>query len=270
MGIIVSENFDSRTSTVGNISTVELRYTVYSDPPAPITDTQARDALMPHIPDAYDPWGQGLFFLPRKTVQMRPISHHMWEAIVTYEQSVAEDVPLLSFDTGGGTQHIVASRETVGRYGPKSSAATGKMIGATKDGVEGVDIVVPVYQFSETHYFKDEDVTPAYKNTLFFLTGKVNSGTFRGFARGECLFLGASGTRRGDGGWEITFKFAASPNEMNLAIGNITGIAKRGWEYLWVTVEDYVDESIPAIIKKPVAVYVERVYEEASFAQLDI
>ncbi|MCK4343502.1 MAG: hypothetical protein KAY37_17450 [Phycisphaerae bacterium] len=77
--------------------------------------------------------------------------------------------------------------------------------------VEGVDIAVPVYHFSETHYLPDAIVSPAYRGTLFSLTGKVNGGAFKGFAAGECLFLGAAGAKRGSGDWEITFRFAASP-----------------------------------------------------------
>ena len=40
-------------------------------------------------------------------------------------------------------------------------------------------------------------VTGGYKATLFYLTGKVNGGPFKGFAPGEVLFLGASGSQRG-------------------------------------------------------------------------
>jgi len=68
-------------------------------------------------------------------------------------------------------------------------------IGVTDTGVEGVEIVVPVYNFSETHYLPDGQVTQGYKLTLFGLTGKVNNGSFRGFAAGEVLFLGASGSK---------------------------------------------------------------------------
>ena len=32
-----------------------------------------------------------------------------------------------------------------------------------------------------------------------------------GLAAGECLFLGASGSKRGEDDWEIAFRFAASP-----------------------------------------------------------
>ncbi len=59
-------------------------------------------------------------------------------------------------------------------------------------------------------------MTGAYKSTLFFLTACVNSDGFKGFAPGEVLFLGASGTQRGQEDWEITFKFAASPNATGL------------------------------------------------------
>ena len=139
--------------------------------------------------------------------------------------------------------------------------------------VEGVDITVPVFQFSETHYFTNDEVTPAYKGTLFSLTGKVNAGAFKGFQAGEVLFLGASGARRGtdpDDDWEITFRFAASPNASGISVGDISGISKRGWEYLWVRYADQEDTGSHAIVKRPVAAYVERVYDEGSFAGLGI
>jgi len=136
--------------------------------------------------------------------------------------------------------------------------------------VEGVDIAVPVYHFSKTHYLPDAIVTPAYRGTLFNLTGKVNGGAFNGFAAGECLFLGASGAKRGSGDWEITFRFAASPNVTNLTIGDITGVDKKGWEYLWVRYADSVDDTAKALVKKPIAAYVERVYEYGDFSLMGI
>jgi hypothetical protein len=143
--------------------------------------------------------------------------------------------------------------------------------------VQGVDITVPIYNFSETHYLTVEQVTPEYKGTLFQLTGKVNSGGFRGLAAGECLFLGASGTLHGTetetettGDWEITYRFAASPNKTGITIGSITGIAKKGWEYLWVRYADVEDMDAMAMVKRPVAAYVEQVYEDADFSLLDI
>jgi len=113
-------------------------------------------------------------------------------------------------------------------------------------------------------------VTPAYKATLFALTGRVNDGTFKGFAAGECLFLGATGSKRGSGDWEITYRFAASPNATNLTLGDITGINKKGFEYLWVRYEDVEDTTAKALVKRATAVYVEKVYLDGDLDLLGI
>ena len=129
---------------------------------------------------------------------------------------------------------------------------------------------MPVYQFSETHYLDDAVVTGAHKATLFAITGTVNNAWFKGFAAGECLFLGASGSMRGGGDWEITFRFAASPNVTGLSIGPIFGIDKKGWEYLWVRYADVEDEDAKMLVKRPISAYVEQVYNLTNFAGLGI
>jgi hypothetical protein len=147
----------------------------------------------------------------------------------------------------------------------------GGAIVVTHDNVEGVDITVPVYNFSETHYLSAATVTTAYRDTLFQLTGKVNNGSFRGLAAGQCLFRGASGSRRGtdsEDDWEITYKFAGSPNRTGITVGTISGIAKKGWEYMWVRYADAEDAN--TLVKQPVAVYVEEVYEDGDFDDLNI
>jgi len=179
-----------------------------------------------------------------------------------------------SFDTSGGSQHITQSLATPGSYASPGLAGVpnfGGAIGVTQDNVEGVDITVPVYTFSETHYLPNSTVSNAYKGTLFNLTGKVNDGAFKGLSAGECLFLGASGSRRAsEDDWEITFRFAGSPNKTGLTIGDIVGVSKKGWEYLWVRYQDKEDAVAKMLIKKPIAAFVEKVYEEASFAALGI
>jgi hypothetical protein len=202
------------------------------------------------------------------------IAEEIWEGTVRYGQLERPETGDSSyqFDTGGGTQHITQSLQTVGRYAPPGKTAPDFQgaIGVTHDNVEGVDITVPVYNFSETHYIPSTSVTPAYKATLFFLTGKVNAGPFRGFAPGEVLFLGASGSKRGQDDWEITFRFAASPNVTGLVIGDITGINKKGWEYLWVRYADDEDAAAKVLVKKPIAAYVEQVYQYGDFSGLGI
>lgn len=96
------------------------------------------------------------------------------------------------------------------------------------------------------------------------------NGSFKGLAAGECLFLGAAGSKRGDEDWEITFRFAGSPNVTGLSVGPITGISKKGWEYLWVRYADVEDDNAKALVKRPVAAYVEQVYDAGNFGALGI
>jgi len=100
-----------------------------------------------------------------------------------------------AFDTSGGTQHITQSLGTIASYAASGTPPNfGGAVGVTHDSVEGVDITIPVYSFSETHFLDAAFVTPAYYGTLFNITGKVNNASFKGLAAGECLFLGASGS----------------------------------------------------------------------------
>jgi len=268
VAITVTEKFESRRSTTGDNPSAELVYTVRGT----TDDIEARTATEAESPATYDG-------LPRQSVSVEPVGEDHWDATVRY--ALTQSTPpqtgdsAFSFDTGGGTQHITQSKATVGTYAASGTTAPDFQgaIGVTHDSVNGVDVTVPVYQFSETHYLPDSQVDSAYKGTLFALTGKVNAGSFRGFAAGELLFLGASGSRRGTGAdddWEITFRFAASPNVSGLSVGPINGIAKQGWEYLWVRYADAEDTGAGAIVKRPVAAYVERVYESGNFGGLGI
>lgn len=270
MPISVEEKFDSRRSSVGQPEAAELRYVVRGTD----DDLAARAALASEAPTTYDG-------LPRRTVGIEPgEAPGVWEGEVRYGvESVDFGGPpqtgesVFAFDTGGGAQHITQSKETLSTHaapGVPAAPDFGGAIGVTADSVEGVDIVVPVYHFTETHYLADALVTTAYRGALFLLTGRVNNAPFKGFNAGEVLFLGASGSKRGQGDWEIAFRFAASPNASNLSVGPITGVDKKGWEYLWVRYGDDLDEAADALVKRPVAAYVERVYDDGNFSLLGI
>ena len=70
--------------------------------------------------------------------------------------------------------------------------------------------------------------------------------------------------------WEISFRFAASRNEVDIVIGDLPEIDKLGWDYLWVQYADAEDEDASELIKKPIAVYVEKVYLKTDFETLGI
>jgi hypothetical protein len=266
--ITLREKIDSRASETGQNPSVTLLFLLEGTS----DDLSAKTLAWNSTPTMYDGLVRQSLGIEPEWVDTNALDGR-WLVTVRYGSST-EDPPTgdstFSFDTGGGTQHITQSLQTIAKY-PAGSAPDFKgAIGVTHDNVEGVDITVPVYQFSETHYLADAVVTPAYRGTLFQITGKVNSGSFRGLAPGECLFLGASGSKRGQGDWEITFRFAGSPNVTGLTVGPIGGINKKGWEYMWVRYADSEDDDAKVLVKKPVAVYIEKVYESASFAGLGI
>ena len=139
--------------------------------------------------------------------------------------------------------------------------------------VNGVDVTMPVLNFTETHTMSGSRVSTAYKKNVAALTGTVNRYSFRGFAAGEVLFLGASGTKRSkkaSAPWEITFRFAVSPNQSGLSVGKLTVPNKRGWDYLWVRYADKVSDNRKNVVKEPVAAYVEQVYPEGDFGNLGL
>jgi len=212
--------------------------------------------------------------LVRQSLHIERTAEEVWEGSVRYGMKEPPETgdSTYQFDTGGGTQHITQGLETVGSYAPPGKVPPNfrGAIGVTHDNVEGVDVTVPVYNFSETHYVATAQVTGAYKAALFLLTGRVNGAAFRGFAAGEVLFLGASGSKRGEDDWEISFRFAASPNVTGLTVGDIQNIDKKGWEYLWIRYADEEDDAAKVLVKKPIAAYVERVYEDGDFEGLGI
>lgn len=263
MSVIVTEKWDSREQSAGEQPSVDLRFLVLGT----TEDIEAHSELIAQTPTTYSG-------LVRQSTHLERLADDAWEGSIRYGKEAPPEVgdSAYSFDTGGGTQHITQSIATVGVYAapgiypPNFKGA----IGATKDGIEGVDISVPIYNFSETHYIDANLVTGAYKSTLFYLTGTVNNGGFRGFSAGEVLFLGAGGAKRGQDDWEISYRFAASPNVQGLQVGDITGIAKRGWDYLWIRYADAVDNDAFMLVKRPLSVYVEQVYPYTNYFGLGI
>lgn len=270
MPITVQEKIESRS---GSDDEVELIFVVEGTD----DDAAARAALAAQAPTTHGS-------LVRQTPTIDPVGPNLWEGKAKYVkpefQAPAAGTSSFSFDTSGGTQHITQSRATIARYAPPGKTAPdfGGAIGVTHDNVEGVDITLPVFAFNVTRYIPNAQMTGTYIGNLYAATGRVNDAIFTvnvdgvtlTFQIGECLFLGASGGRRGEEDWELSFRFAGSPNATSLTVGDITGIDKKGWEYMWVRYADTEDAAAKAIVKKPIAVYIEKVYETAAFGNLSI
>jgi hypothetical protein len=219
----------------------------------------------------------GVIFLV-ESYDLQHVGGDAWEVTATYESLGTDDEeqpePLKrtrQFDTSGGTAHFTVARGEQ-RYGANAPDMK-KAIGVDGDKVNGVDVVIPALQWSETYDVPSLLITNAYIKTLADVTGTVNSSAFRSFDADEVLFVGASGQQqwdeeKGDGPWNLTFKFVASNNEANLSMGGIDGISKKGHEYLWAYFDDTVANN--KLIKTPKFVYVNQIYRRTSFSQLGI
>ncbi|MEG7700672.1 hypothetical protein U2075_14815, partial [Listeria monocytogenes] len=87
---------------------------------------------------------------------------------------------------------------TIARFGVEGATAPDFLggINVSKTGVEGVDIVVPEFKFSVTKTFSPAQMTGAYVQTVYLMTGRMNhanyvvkiNGTDLTFERGELRF----------------------------------------------------------------------------------
>lgn len=240
--------------------------------------------------------GQPLNQLQAESYTLDYLGDEAWQLTVNYISRGADDDtkpdPLRrsrSFDTSGGTTHITQqpqlgagtskrSYSTEKRYPAGTAPDQQGAIGVDGDSVHGVDIVIPALQWTETYDVPTQYITTDYIKTVSALTGTVNNGAFRGFAAGEVLFLGGTGSQdwdaeKGDSPWSLSYKFVAQSNAdgttmPTLTVGSVTGISKKGHEYMWVRYEDSVVDSTQ--LKRPKFVYVNQVYAQADFSLLGI
>lgn len=174
------------------------------------------------------------------------------------------------FELGSATTNVKQSLGTTA-YGSGTAAGdfnNGVLYDPKEDRFLGADVTIPTFGFAETHHHYSSVLTSAYIQTIYGLFGKYNSTTFRGFPAGEVLFAGAAGSRRSGDVWEVTYRFEATPNVTGLTIGQVAGIAKLGWQYLWARYGESTGEG-PSFVAPPVeGVYVEDLYQPANFTGL--
>ncbi len=208
---------------------------------------------------------------------------------VQYQSKVpADSLIRWSFDTSGGTVLMKASKATrtykVASF-PDAPNLRGA-IGVKGAEVEGCEVVTPLLKLTATYRhlqfttpptFPPTTRTPgpvsdgtidAYIKKLARLTGRTNQTTWKTYLQGELLFLGATGEYVPGKDTEIQYHFAASENTSSLTIGQITGIVKRGHEYLWIAFR--ATDSSGELVPQPRYCYVERVYDEFNFSDLEI
>jgi len=273
----ISEEFSGRATHLDYLrESVEVRYKVFNA----TDENDAKAALIAQAPATWT--GQ--------KGTLRPTNYDVQEiyskkgflvGVITYSlpdwvKTTGETV--LTFDTTGGTQHIIHSKGTTGY--PTNAINMNGLIGNTGNSIEGVTITVPAFAFTVTKFFAAGSVTQSFIAGLYNLTGQVNNASWNPtvdglsilFARDEVLFLGASGSKRPIGDVEIAEHFAGSPNVTNLTVGTVTGITKNGWDYLWVRAhqKDGGTGSNAVVAYDSQFVYIETVYDEGDFTNTGI
>jgi hypothetical protein len=213
----------------------------------------------------------------RTKIDATEIGPQMYECEINYgpidkKEPEAGDVSW-RFDTTGATKHVAHAIAHIATY-PTSDAPYDhkSLIGVTSDSVDGVDVQDRAFKWSETHQLAIGSYGFTYGAILGEYTGRYNTASFRGFAAGTVKFCGANGGKSGKDPdlVEVTFNFEVSPSDTNLAVGDITGIAKGGWDYLWVRCAEKKDDTMKTTVLTPVQVEIDQVMKSFDFSTLGI
>lgn len=196
----------------------------------------------------------------------------------------------LSFDTTGQTERVFQAwtdsaypTAYQGKYkrdsDPEEPWNTYGALNVNENSVQGAEVTVPGFNFTETWTFPSEYVlgrtesqrtkTTPYLKTLYDMTGTVNGNKFRIFETGELLFMGARGDISPSSATvTITFSFSARANRTNFMVNDIKVARKEGWDLLWIEYESRADTS--RILKFPRYVFVDKIYPYGAFSSLEI
>jgi hypothetical protein len=136
--------------------------------------------------------------------------------------------------------------------------------------IEGVDLQAPAEVFSIPYRDVDAVIDLTYQALVRSLCGKVNNSAFYGANAGELMLCRADG-ERSKGVWNLDFGFAYIPNATSIPVGDdITVAAKDGMDLLWTLEMTVNDPAKKMLVSRPVAAYVERVFERADLNDLNL
>lgn len=257
------EKIESRSGSLKALD-YEKSYTVWGDSDTDDDDDQLIAGALGASPAYVDIDGSRIY---RQDVRWDPTGHLMWDLVIPYGKNSEIETGSVSFnfDTTGGTTTLKCAKQHINSYPAPGQTATNHhgAIGVTKDGAEGTEIVIPSLRITATYTQPQGVVTSLYMMNLARFTGTVNDMPFRGFNRGELLFIGASGGDGSDTPATVSYNFIASGDATGLSFGDIVNVAKKGHEIAWVEFMEKPEGGKPSM--QPLAVHVERVYDYVDF-----
>lgn len=237
------------------------------------TANEAEQWLDVNAPATLTTWDSVQMNIESTDLRADDADETVWHATLDYSSTPRKEPaePLsetVSFDLAAQSTTVTHSLSTTNSYAASGTAPNFRQ-GIAYDGesnkFNGADRMVEAFSFSITKIHPNSAITNAYIQSLRDAAFRWNSAAFRGNAIGECLFAGASGAPRDAENYSITYKFLSSKNATGLTIGPVTGVAKLGWDHLWVLTEKLNDTTGKFLTPVPKAVYVERLYTSVDF-----
>lgn len=222
---------------------------------------------------------------------------HLWHAIGTYSyqsnkgfggsgglpasgpspsQNVLPQVRI-GFQTGGQTRNVKRSINTLlGEVHDDFHddglfvVAADQNIGATQDGIEGVDIPAGVLRIQITAYYRPSFIGMDFLDTLVELSnGTYNNATFLNRPEGEVSLVDASGGATVGDLVPITFDFLIKKNKTDEPDEGFPDINAKGHDIIDYRFERvFDDEGGNIVIQKPKIRYIHQVLKPADYTQL--
>jgi hypothetical protein len=262
-----------------SLKTAELVYLISEAE----TELIARDFLLDNIPSIYDKKGREDF-----TVDPLPLAG-FYRATVRYRSGVGElagegetgESSGIRFSTFGGSRILQTSKETrqmVHADGETKVIDFDLLINVDENGaVRGTEVSSSEFTFEIPKRMSPEQLTDAAVASWLALKEHINDKPYKGFLKGEVLFLGAEGAQTGAES-EVVFRFKARPNSTHdwpsgVTIAGMAGVAFEGWDYVWVyyrtetitrTDGSKVESSVPKQVN------VERIYDYGDLSLLPV
>lgn len=208
--------------------------------------------------------------LYRSELEAFRISEVLWLCIVRYTTLTPIDETEEEWDFSTESAHITHSLATIGQYPApgKTAPATHNALNLDENGIAGADVDVPRADLTLIRFRPADLFTVAYRQVCATRVARVNLDNFLGHPPGEVLCARILARRRGLGDYQITYTFRLAPNVLDIAVGLITDVHKRGWDYLWTMTEPAVDADANKLVRPPLCVNVEQTRYYANLSDL--
>ena len=220
--------------------------------------------------------------IPKQSAEITErLTEDAWKVTIAYSHSGSASVTTeteevsVSFDCGGGTRHITNAisqkclwkREGVPFRNAKKLIGWNGKTGADSV-VSGVDIPYAQPRESYTKTMKIPLPTKK-KRAIASLVGCVNRTKWKGWEKGELMFLGCTYSGMENQKAQVTFNFAIQVNETNMKIDDdVPAIKKEGHVFVWTQQQTVTKNGLPDI--EVTAVYAAQVADYADFSELGL